>query len=450
MSSGTNRVLRNEIYTAARRDRRSRDCFDARVIAPSFVDPAMDLSAIGARRHPHHPPKGCRKMRWILISTSGGNRRNRFVPALQESLCLFHAKEDQTLQGSLPIQLLVQSQQVEPTDACLARQILQTHCGREILAHEVFDLAQPAVARTAVVWLPVAAVPDQEMGGQHLSRSLSIKIWREFLKCCAQTQHQLAHQGIAASEAARQDRGRGTFTPEFSCDAFDGRGRKMELQGAVCRVPPPSQCSGLSRSRHTNVTRLGMRVLPTVAIAGLHVAGATGNENDQMIASSGSYEFLGLCRILVGPDQQRAPTGSPAAGRHCGAQVLVRIEARNYRLQVGSPHKSSAISTGSRSSIRSLVMDIALNMDSSLVSLDLATCTTAQFRSRSSTASTLITLPSFYGGERDPHCCQWAGPRRIFVRAGPAAGMTRRGHWASAGRRGRPDEASPRAGGRAR
>jgi hypothetical protein len=36
------------------------------------------------------------------------------------------------------------------------------------------------------------------------------------------------------------------------------------------------------------------------------------------------------------------------------------------------------------------------------------------------------------------------------MRAGPAAGMTRRGHWASAGRRGRPDEASPRAGGRAR
>src|SRR6478672_8725132 len=90
-----------------------------------------------------------------------------------------------------------------------------------------------------------------------------------------------------------------------------------------------------------------MRVLPTVAITGLHVAGATGNENDQMIARSGSYEFLRHCWILVGPDQQRAPTGSPAAGRHCGAQVLVRIEARNYR-QVGSPHKSSAISTRHR------------------------------------------------------------------------------------------------------
>src|ERR1700732_5287997 len=357
MSSCTNRVLMNEIYNAVRRDRRSRDCFDARVIAPSFVDPAMDLSAIGPRRHAHHPPKGCRKMRWILISTSGGNGRNRFVPALQESLRLFHAKEGQTLQRSLPIQLLVQSQQVKPTDFCLARQILQTHCGREILAHEVFDLAQPALPRIAVVWLPVAAVPDQEMGGQHLSRSLSIKIWRGFLKRSAQTQHQLAHQGIAASEAARQDRGRGTFTPEFSCDAFDGRGRKMELQGAVSRVTPPSQCSGFSRRRHTNVTRLGMRVLPTVAIPDLHVAGATGNENDQMIASSGSYELLGLCRILVGPDQQRAPTGSPAAGRHCGAQVLVRIEARNYRLQVGSPHKSSAISTGWRSSIRVFVMD---------------------------------------------------------------------------------------------
>src|SRR5712675_3484844 len=240
-----------------------------------------------------------------------------------------------------------------------------------------------------LVWLAVAAVPDQEMGGQHLSRSLSIKIWRGFLKRSAQTQHQLAHQRIGASEAARQDRGRGTFTPEFSCDAFDGRGRKMELQVAVCRVTPPSQCSGLSRSRHTKVTRLGMRVLPTVAIADLQVAGATGNENDQMIASSGSYEFLGLCRILVRPDQQRAPTDSPAAGRHCGAQVLVRIEARNYRLQVRSPHRSSAISTGSRSSIRSLVMDLALNMDSSLVSLDLATCPTAHFRSRSSTASTL-------------------------------------------------------------
>jgi hypothetical protein len=50
----------------------------------------------------------------------------------------------------------------------------------------------------------------------------------------------------------------------------------------------------------------------------------------------------------------------------------------------------------------------------------------------------------------DRQCCQWAGPRRILVRAGPAAGMTRRGHWASAGQRGRPDEASPRAGGRAR
>src|SRR6266481_9795625 len=77
MSSCTNRVLRDEIYIATRRDRRSRDCFDARVIAPSFVDPAMDLSAIGTRRHPHHPPKGFRKMRWILISTSGGNGRNR-------------------------------------------------------------------------------------------------------------------------------------------------------------------------------------------------------------------------------------------------------------------------------------------------------------------------------------------------------------------------------------
>src|SRR6266851_3601804 len=87
---------------------------------------------------------------------------------------------------------------------------------------------------------------------------------------------------------------------------------------------------------------------------------------------------------------------------------------------------------------------------SSLVSLDLATCTTAHFRSRSSTASTLVALPSFYCGERDRHCCQWAGPRRIFVRAGPAAEMPRRGRWASAGRRGRPDEASPRAGGRAR
>src|SRR5712675_3657079 len=100
MSSCTNRVLRDEIYIATRRDRRSRDCFDARVIAPSFVDPAVDLSAIGPRRHPHHPPKGCRKMRWILISTSGGNGRNRFVPALQEALRLFHAKKGQTLQGS--------------------------------------------------------------------------------------------------------------------------------------------------------------------------------------------------------------------------------------------------------------------------------------------------------------------------------------------------------------
>lgn len=80
-------------------------------------------------------------------------------------------------------------------------------------------------------------------------------------------------------------------------------------------------------------------VLPTVAIANLHAAGATSNENDQMIARSGSYEFLGLCRILVGPDQQRAPTRSPAAGRHCGAQVLARIEAGNYRLQVRSPNR---------------------------------------------------------------------------------------------------------------
>src|SRR5437879_9307825 len=113
----------------------------------------------------------------------------------------------------------------------------------------------------------------------------------------------------------------------------------MDLQVAVCRVAPPSQCSGLSRSRHTNVTPLGVRALPTVAIADLHVAGATGDENDQMIASSGSYEFLGLRRILVGPDQQRAPTSSPAARRHCGAQALVRIEADNYRLQVRSPHR---------------------------------------------------------------------------------------------------------------
>jgi hypothetical protein len=57
-----------------------------------------------------------------------------------------------------------------------------------------------------------------------------------------------------------------------------------------------------------------------------------------------------------------------------------------------------------------------------MVSLDLATCTTDHFRSRSSTASTLVTLPSNYCGERDR---QWAGPRRIFVRAGPAAGMTK-------------------------
>src|SRR5258705_12950616 len=123
------------------------------------------------------------------------------------------------------------------------------------------------------------------MGGQHLSRSLSIKIWRGFLKRSAQTQHQLAHQGIAASEAARQDRGRGTFTPEFSCDAFDGRGRKMELEGAVCRVTPPSQCSGLSRRRHTNVTRLGLRGPPTVALAGLPGARATRTEREQMSAS---------------------------------------------------------------------------------------------------------------------------------------------------------------------
>src|SRR5258708_27318051 len=164
MSSCTNRVLRNEIYNGGGRDRRSRYCFDARVIAPSFVDPAMDLWAIGPGRHPHHPPKGFRKMRWILISTSGGNGRNRFVPGLQEALRLFHAKEGQTLQGSLPIQLLVQSEQVEPTDSCLPRQILQTHCGREILAHEIFDLAQPAVAHIAVVWLPVAAVPVREIG----------------------------------------------------------------------------------------------------------------------------------------------------------------------------------------------------------------------------------------------------------------------------------------------
>src|SRR5258708_25219663 len=189
MSCCTNSVLRNAIYIAARSARRSGDCFDARVIVPIFVDPAMDLSAIGARRLPHHPPKGCRKMRWILISTSGGNGRNRFVPALQEALRLFHAKKGQTLQGSLPIQLLVQSQQVEPTDSCLARQILQTHCGREILAHEVFDLAQPAVARIAVVWLPVPAVPDQEMGGQHLSPTLSIKIYPPFFKPSAHTHH---------------------------------------------------------------------------------------------------------------------------------------------------------------------------------------------------------------------------------------------------------------------
>src|SRR3979411_3545371 len=115
MSCCTNSVLRNAIYIAARRDRRSRDCFDARVIAPSFVDPAVDLSAIGPRRHPHHPPKGCRKMRWILISTSGGNGRNRFVPALQEALRFFHAKEGQKLQGSLAIKLFARSQQRETT-----------------------------------------------------------------------------------------------------------------------------------------------------------------------------------------------------------------------------------------------------------------------------------------------------------------------------------------------
>jgi hypothetical protein len=223
MSSCTNRVLRNEIYIAARRDRRSRDCFDARVIAPSFVDPAMDLSAIGPRRHPHNPPKGCRKMRWILISTSGGNGRNRFVPALQDGR-----------PTSLP--------QSEHKD--LAR-ILETQRS------------------------------DSASAGSPRDRCF---------------------RGRWARSGPRD------LTPEFSCDAFDGRGRKMELQGAVCRVAPPSQRSGLSRSRHTNVTRLGMRVLPTAAIADLHVAGATGNENDQMIPSSGSYEFLGLCRILVGPD----------------------------------------------------------------------------------------------------------------------------------------------------
>src|SRR5712672_978760 len=52
MSSCTNRVLRDEIYIAARRDRRSRDCFDARVIAPSFVDPAMDRDRTSASPPP--------------------------------------------------------------------------------------------------------------------------------------------------------------------------------------------------------------------------------------------------------------------------------------------------------------------------------------------------------------------------------------------------------------
>ena len=80
MSSCTDRVLRNDIYIAARRDRRSRDCFDARVIAPSFVETAMDLSAIGPRRHPHHPPKGCRKMRWINFSADAN-------PAAQQLDC---------------------------------------------------------------------------------------------------------------------------------------------------------------------------------------------------------------------------------------------------------------------------------------------------------------------------------------------------------------------------
>src|SRR6476661_5390121 len=104
MSCCTNSVLRNAIYIAARRDRRSGDCFDARVITPSFVDPAMDLSAIGPRRHPHHPPKGCRKMRWILISTSGGMVGILFVPPFKGSFPFFQAKKVKPLRGILPKQ----------------------------------------------------------------------------------------------------------------------------------------------------------------------------------------------------------------------------------------------------------------------------------------------------------------------------------------------------------
>src|SRR6202048_3085951 len=54
MSSCTNRELRNDLYIAARRDRRSRDCFDARVIAPKFRRSCY--GSIGDRTSASPPP----------------------------------------------------------------------------------------------------------------------------------------------------------------------------------------------------------------------------------------------------------------------------------------------------------------------------------------------------------------------------------------------------------
>src|SRR5258708_8118869 len=103
------------------------------------------------------------------------------------------------------------------------------------------------------------------------------------------------------------------------------------------RIAVPAQRGGVSGRGHADVSRARMASLPGVAITDLNVATAAGNEYDQVIAGGGSDEFLRLWRILIGPDQQRAPTGSPSARCHFRAQISVCVETGNHCCQFKPP-----------------------------------------------------------------------------------------------------------------
>src|ERR1700716_3076671 len=107
-------------------------------------------------------------------------------------------------------------------------------------------------------------------------------------------------------------------------------GGEMQLQRRMRSISTPAQRDFLSPGRHSEAAWALIRLLPFSAIPTLDIARSFCHQDDQMIFGRWRRERLYHGRVVVRPEQQRAPASFLTALRHRGTQVPIGFNAGDH------------------------------------------------------------------------------------------------------------------------